>query len=203
MLLKLQEAANYIESPDRETILDPNLQATLWGSSSHCHHGQQKAGFSFISSPLPSSFRALAYQPYQDRREDEGKRRDGFLVLNLWELPNRDWRGGVWALVPLNAFIYWPPLVTLEKRWFWVFSSVFVSPTNSWAFWGGIRRHRKSCAAVPTGSHGHLRDSHRRGSLREAGNSTDFLADPSQFYHHCQQPFPRDLTRAQKKKHVV
>uniref|UniRef100_A0A2K5YX18 Neuron navigator 1 n=1 Tax=Mandrillus leucophaeus TaxID=9568 RepID=A0A2K5YX18_MANLE len=29
MLLKLQEAANYIESPDRETILDPNLQATL------------------------------------------------------------------------------------------------------------------------------------------------------------------------------
>ncbi|XP_065752558.1 neuron navigator 1 isoform X1 [Phocoena phocoena] len=29
MLLKLQEAANYIESPDRESILDPNLQATL------------------------------------------------------------------------------------------------------------------------------------------------------------------------------
>ncbi|XP_078012558.1 neuron navigator 1 isoform X6 [Phascolarctos cinereus] len=29
MLLKLQEAANYIESPDRETILDPNLQASL------------------------------------------------------------------------------------------------------------------------------------------------------------------------------
>ncbi|XP_029427996.1 neuron navigator 1 isoform X3 [Rhinatrema bivittatum] len=29
MLLKLQEAANYIESPDRETIVDPNLQATL------------------------------------------------------------------------------------------------------------------------------------------------------------------------------
>ncbi|XP_047559963.1 neuron navigator 1 isoform X8 [Lutra lutra] len=29
MLLKLQEAASYIESPDRETILDPNLQATL------------------------------------------------------------------------------------------------------------------------------------------------------------------------------
>uniref|UniRef100_A0A8D0XL30 Neuron navigator 1 n=1 Tax=Sus scrofa TaxID=9823 RepID=A0A8D0XL30_PIG len=29
MLLKLQEAANYIESPDREGILDPNLQATL------------------------------------------------------------------------------------------------------------------------------------------------------------------------------
>ncbi|KAM9707202.1 neuron navigator 1 isoform 4-T4 [Dama dama] len=29
MLLKLQEAANYIESPDRESILDPSLQATL------------------------------------------------------------------------------------------------------------------------------------------------------------------------------
>ncbi|XP_057584518.1 neuron navigator 1 isoform X3 [Hippopotamus amphibius kiboko] len=29
MLLKLQEAANYIESPDRESILDPNLQAAL------------------------------------------------------------------------------------------------------------------------------------------------------------------------------
>ncbi|XP_074078457.1 neuron navigator 1 isoform X3 [Macrotis lagotis] len=29
MLLKLQEAANYIESPDRETILDPNLQSSL------------------------------------------------------------------------------------------------------------------------------------------------------------------------------
>ncbi|XP_069095013.1 neuron navigator 1 isoform X2 [Pleurodeles waltl] len=29
MLLKLQEAANYIESPDCETIGDPNLQATL------------------------------------------------------------------------------------------------------------------------------------------------------------------------------
>uniref|UniRef100_A0A7M4EGJ3 Neuron navigator 1 n=1 Tax=Crocodylus porosus TaxID=8502 RepID=A0A7M4EGJ3_CROPO len=29
MLLKLQEAANYIESPDRETMVDPNLQSTL------------------------------------------------------------------------------------------------------------------------------------------------------------------------------
>ncbi|XP_074833605.1 neuron navigator 1 isoform X1 [Carettochelys insculpta] len=29
MLLKLQEAANYIESPDRETMVDPNLQPTL------------------------------------------------------------------------------------------------------------------------------------------------------------------------------
>nr|XP_033773559.1 neuron navigator 1 isoform X4 [Geotrypetes seraphini] len=29
MLLKLQDAANYIESPDQETIVDPNLQATL------------------------------------------------------------------------------------------------------------------------------------------------------------------------------
>ncbi|KAG5837765.1 hypothetical protein ANANG_G00216130 [Anguilla anguilla] len=29
MLLKLQEAANYIESPDRETVADPNLQSTL------------------------------------------------------------------------------------------------------------------------------------------------------------------------------
>ncbi|XP_074792336.1 neuron navigator 1 isoform X3 [Natator depressus] len=28
MLLKLQEAANYIESPDRETLVDPNLQPT-------------------------------------------------------------------------------------------------------------------------------------------------------------------------------
>lgn len=28
MLLKLQEAANYIESPDRET-LDPNVQSAL------------------------------------------------------------------------------------------------------------------------------------------------------------------------------
>ncbi|XP_075766304.1 neuron navigator 1 isoform X4 [Pelodiscus sinensis] len=28
MLLKLQEAANYIESPDRETMVDPNLQPT-------------------------------------------------------------------------------------------------------------------------------------------------------------------------------
>ncbi|KAM4885318.1 neuron navigator 1 [Sylvia borin] len=29
MLLKLQEAANYIESPDRETMVDPDLQSTL------------------------------------------------------------------------------------------------------------------------------------------------------------------------------
>ncbi|KAI1893058.1 hypothetical protein AGOR_G00139970 [Albula goreensis] len=29
MLLKLQEAANYIESPDRETVVDTNLQSTL------------------------------------------------------------------------------------------------------------------------------------------------------------------------------
>nr|XP_015197653.1 PREDICTED: neuron navigator 1 isoform X2 [Lepisosteus oculatus] len=29
MLLKLQEAANYIESPDRETAVEPNLQSTL------------------------------------------------------------------------------------------------------------------------------------------------------------------------------
>ncbi|XP_036386458.1 neuron navigator 1-like isoform X1 [Megalops cyprinoides] len=29
MLLKLQEAANYIESPDRETVVDPNLKPTL------------------------------------------------------------------------------------------------------------------------------------------------------------------------------
>ncbi|KAJ8393586.1 hypothetical protein AAFF_G00060590 [Aldrovandia affinis] len=29
MLLKLQEAANYIESPDRETMVDPSLQSTL------------------------------------------------------------------------------------------------------------------------------------------------------------------------------
>ncbi|XP_074921058.1 neuron navigator 1 isoform X1 [Chelonoidis abingdonii] len=28
MLLKLQEAANYVESPDRETLMDPNLQPT-------------------------------------------------------------------------------------------------------------------------------------------------------------------------------
>lgn len=31
MLLKLQESANYIESPEREGCLDPTLQATLWG----------------------------------------------------------------------------------------------------------------------------------------------------------------------------
>lgn len=30
MLLKLQESANYIESPEREGCLDPTLQATLW-----------------------------------------------------------------------------------------------------------------------------------------------------------------------------
>lgn len=30
MLLKLQESANYIESPEREGCLDPSLQATLW-----------------------------------------------------------------------------------------------------------------------------------------------------------------------------
>lgn len=29
MLLKLQESANYIESPEREGCLDPTLQATL------------------------------------------------------------------------------------------------------------------------------------------------------------------------------
>ena len=29
MLLKLQESANYIESPEREGCLDPSLQTTL------------------------------------------------------------------------------------------------------------------------------------------------------------------------------
>lgn len=30
MLLKLQESANYIESPERDGCLDPTLQATFW-----------------------------------------------------------------------------------------------------------------------------------------------------------------------------
>lgn len=54
-----------------------------------------------LLSPLLSE---LGLPAFPGQREDEGKRRDGFLVLNLWELPSRDWRGGVWALVSLNAF---------------------------------------------------------------------------------------------------
>lgn len=38
-------------------------------------------------------------------------------------------------------------------------------------------------------------------NLREAGSSTGFLANPSQFCRHCQQPPPSgDLARAQKKE---
>lgn len=37
-----------------------------------------------MSSPLPSSFIALAHLPRQEnRREEEGRRRGGFSVLNL------------------------------------------------------------------------------------------------------------------------
>lgn len=39
------------------------------------------------------------------------------------------------------------------------------------------------------------------GNLREAGSSTDFLANLSQSCQHCQQPSPpRDLARARKKE---
>lgn len=205
MLLKLQEAANYIESPDRETILDPNLQATLWGSSSHCHPGQRKAGFGFISSPLPSSFRALAYQPHQDRREEEGWRRDGFLVLNLWKLPGRDWRGGDWELVP-PKYICWPPLVTLEKRWFWVFSSIFVSPTKLLGFsgegFGG--HHKKTVQQFLAGSREHLWDSHHLGKSKGGRKLHRFSCKPFPILSPLPTIFPqRSGQSPEKKKHVV
>lgn len=204
MLLKLQEAANYIESPDRETILDPNLQATLWGSSSHCHPGQRKAGFGFISSPLPSSFRALAYQPHQDRREEEGWRRDGFLVLNLWKLPGRDWRGGDWELVP-PKYICWPPLVTLEKRWFWVFSSIFVSPTKLLGFsgegFGG--HHKKTVQQFLAGSREHLWDSHHLGKSKGGRKLHRFSCKPFPILSPLPTIFPQRSGQSPEKKSML
>lgn len=98
-----------------------------------------------LAPPLPSSFRALALQPEEEnRREEEDKKRGRFLVLHLWELPNRDWWGGVWELVS-PKYIYWPPLTTLGKRWFWVFSLISYFNYKLLGFLGkGFRRHQKT-----------------------------------------------------------
>jgi hypothetical protein len=77
MLLKLQEAANYIESPDRETILDPNLQATLWESSRPCHPRQQKADVSFISPSSPLFFQSTGSPAPGGEQEGGGGQEEG------------------------------------------------------------------------------------------------------------------------------
>lgn len=157
------------------------VEQSLSPRTAECWHQRR----SLLLSPL--FFRALALRPTRTGGGGGGEERGQVLGAAPWELASKDWWGRVWKLVS-PRYIYWPPLMTLGKRWFWVFFLDFVSQLKTPRLSGeGFRRHQKNLQQFLTDSHEQLWEREPGVGKSEGGRrSPEFLADPSEFRDHCQ-----------------